>query len=325
MAYANIPPNLQDMFYSLGDRVAKLESGPSGPQDTADAAQATANTASSTAVAAQTTANGALTSANGKNIITYSSITGLTGTTTGKAPDGVTYTVTPSGLTDTFPATISSGATNITGDTWYVFNAAGNIIAQYKGTGGAYPGGTSWNRTQLTSMTVTTLDAGKITTGVLDATLVTVTTSATATNSITFSGANTSIDFKVGSPVAHIIPYSGGGSAIGVLMHYGASADPGGNTFPQTFAIQASAGIAGSSTYSIISTTGGNAIYGGISISGMTGAAITGAQGNTYRAVTTNGTNGSVYYGYNIYYASGGDPTVTSPTDSRVGDVYFSY
>ena len=71
MAYVNIPPNLQDMFYSLGDRVAKLESGPSGPQDTADAAQATAvsaqgtaATAYSQAVSAQSEAATALAQAN---------------------------------------------------------------------------------------------------------------------------------------------------------------------------------------------------------------------------------------------------------------------
>ena len=38
MAYVNLPANLQDMFYTLSDRVTKLETGPSGPQDTADAA-----------------------------------------------------------------------------------------------------------------------------------------------------------------------------------------------------------------------------------------------------------------------------------------------
>jgi hypothetical protein len=71
MAYVNIPPNLQDMFYSLADRIAKLESGPSGPQDTADTAQATAvsaqgtaSTAYSQAVSAQSQAATALAQAN---------------------------------------------------------------------------------------------------------------------------------------------------------------------------------------------------------------------------------------------------------------------
>jgi hypothetical protein len=56
MAYVNIPPNLQDMFYGLSDRIAKLESGPSGPQDTADAAQSTASSAQGTASTAYTQA-----------------------------------------------------------------------------------------------------------------------------------------------------------------------------------------------------------------------------------------------------------------------------
>jgi hypothetical protein len=71
MAYVNIPPNLQDMFYSLADRIAKLESGPSGPQDTADTAQSTAvsaqgtaSTAYSQAVSAQSQAATALAQAN---------------------------------------------------------------------------------------------------------------------------------------------------------------------------------------------------------------------------------------------------------------------
>ena len=42
MSYVNLPVNLQDMFYTLSDRVTKLETGPSGPQDTADYASTTA-------------------------------------------------------------------------------------------------------------------------------------------------------------------------------------------------------------------------------------------------------------------------------------------
>ena len=57
----------------------------------------------------------------------------------------------------------------------------------------------------------------------------------------------------------------------------------------------------------------------------MSAPSMTGAVGNIYRAVTTLGTNGTTYYGYGVYWASGGDPTVSSPSGSQVGDIYFSY
>ena len=186
MAYTNIPPNLQDMFYSLDDRIRKLESGPSSAASDASAAY-------STAVAAQTTATGAQTTADGKNTVTYS--TSGPGSTANKA-----------------------------GDIWWEYTTGGVIIAQWTGAGG-----TSWNSNTLDNAVIANLNAGKITAGILDASLVTVTTSPSASNSITFSGANTSIDFKRGGSVlGHIVPFY----SNGVLMHYGASADPTGGTYP---------------------------------------------------------------------------------------------
>jgi len=38
MAYANLTPNLQDMFNQINDRLRKLESGPNSAQYAADAA-----------------------------------------------------------------------------------------------------------------------------------------------------------------------------------------------------------------------------------------------------------------------------------------------
>ena len=202
MAYTNLPLNLQDMFYSLNDRVAKLETGPNAPQVTADSAFSLATSATSTAVAAQTTATGALTTANGKNTVYYS-------------------TTTP------------GSTANTAGDIWYQYGTSGSylnkVIAQWSGAGG-----TTWNTVKISGLVVANIDAGSITTGTLNATLVTITTTTTGANSITFSGANNSIDFVAGgSPVAHILPLGAGGSAYGLIMHYGASADPGGNTFPQ--------------------------------------------------------------------------------------------
>ena len=230
MAYVNLPANLQDMFYTLSDRVTKLETGPSGPQDTADAANIAATAASATAVAAQTTATGAQTTANGKNTVYYN-----------------TYDPT--------------SQANTAGDLWFTYTTGGIVTAQWTGQGG-----TSWTQNTLASTVIANLDAGKITTGILDATLVTVTTSPTASNSITFSGANTSIDFKVGgTPRAHIVPLS----AYGILMHYGTYADPGGTTYPQMYIGSSNASMGASSSYYFSSVVGQNYAVGSTTVSGQ--------------------------------------------------------
>jgi len=64
MAFVNLPPNLQDLFYSITDRVAKLETGPNSAQTTADTAQSTASSAQTTAATAISNANAALAQAN---------------------------------------------------------------------------------------------------------------------------------------------------------------------------------------------------------------------------------------------------------------------
>ena len=79
MAFVNLPPNLQDMFYAISDRVAKLETGPNQPGYDADAAQATAvsaqgvaNQATIAANLANTQATTAIALANTKNTVFYS-------------------------------------------------------------------------------------------------------------------------------------------------------------------------------------------------------------------------------------------------------------
>jgi len=63
MAFVNLPPNLQDIFNGIGDRIAKLESGPNSAAYTADTASTQATTASSQATTALATANTALANA----------------------------------------------------------------------------------------------------------------------------------------------------------------------------------------------------------------------------------------------------------------------
>lgn len=63
MAYANLTPNLQDMFNQINDRLRKLESGPNSAQYSADSAQSTANSAQSAATTALANAATAYTAA----------------------------------------------------------------------------------------------------------------------------------------------------------------------------------------------------------------------------------------------------------------------
>jgi len=254
MTYVNVPANLRDMFQNLSDRINKLELAPSGPQDTADTAITTANSASATAVAAQTTATGAQTTANGKNTVHYSS--GTPGSTA-----------------------------NTAGDIWFQFDGSNNIIGQWTGQGG-----TSWQSNQITSTVIANLDAGKITTGTLNATLVTVTTSPSASNSITFSGANTSIDFKVsGSTIGHIVPLS----SYGVLIHYGSLADPGGGSYPQMYVGSSNVSMfANSSNGLSVGTSTGVVVNGGLTVN--TGTLASGTH-NINSGTTILNSGGTIY------------------------------
>lgn len=104
----------------------------------------------------------AQTAANGKNTVGYGPITGLSGTTSGYGPNGTIYYVT--GGTPVFPSTISySGANQQKGDTFFSYNTAGNIIAQYTATNGS-----SWSKTLISSQTISELDVGKLTAGTIN-------------------------------------------------------------------------------------------------------------------------------------------------------------
>lgn len=121
MAFVNLPPNLQDMFYSLSDRIMKLETGPNQAMYTAETAQGTSNQAITIALTAQSVATQAeidainagiqavnaasqatlassqatqaQLSANGKNTIYYgTAATPGIGTITGASANGTTIT-----------------------------------------------------------------------------------------------------------------------------------------------------------------------------------------------------------------------------------------
>jgi trimeric autotransporter adhesin len=56
MAFVNLPPNLQDMFYGITDRIAKLETGPNQAMYTAEEAQLSAQGSLEIALTAQSVA-----------------------------------------------------------------------------------------------------------------------------------------------------------------------------------------------------------------------------------------------------------------------------
>jgi len=126
MAFVNLPPNLQDLFYSITDRVAKLETGPNSAQTTADAAQSTASSAQADATTAISNANAALAQAK----IAYA----LAGTSLQKDANTITNSsnnmtaINANGITVYSGASMSSGAR-------VIMNSAG--IAGYNSSGTA--------------------------------------------------------------------------------------------------------------------------------------------------------------------------------------------
>jgi len=123
MAFVNLPPNFQDMFYSITDRIAKLETGPNQAMYTAEAAQGSAQSATAIALNAQSVAEQAeidainagiqannaaaqatlassqatqaQLSANGKNTIFYGTLsTPGTGNISNASANGTTITYT---------------------------------------------------------------------------------------------------------------------------------------------------------------------------------------------------------------------------------------
>ena len=148
MAYANLTPNLQDMFAQINDRLRKLESGPNSAAYSASSAQSTADTALANAATAYTAAQASLqpsanTITNASNQITAINASGIevrTGTSNPRvvlngnglagfnASGGTTFAILSSDGSAHFAGAIT-GST-ITGST---LNINGNFIVD--GTG----------------------------------------------------------------------------------------------------------------------------------------------------------------------------------------------
>ena len=151
MAYTNIPPNLQDMFYSLDDRIRKLESGPSSAASDASDALSTANTALANAATAYAAAQASLqpsasTIVNSTNQITAIATNGITVYSGSSASTGARVVMNSAGIAGynssgsaTFSISASTGAANFAGSitgstiTGSTLNINGNFIVDGSG------------------------------------------------------------------------------------------------------------------------------------------------------------------------------------------------
>jgi len=107
-------------------------------------------------------------SASGKNTIYYR--IGTT-TTSSRAPDGNTYSITEgsgtTGPSSGFPVGPITGQTAIDGDTWFAYNVNKRVIAQY--TYSSSSGG--WIQTKVDGLVIANIDAGAITSGTIYASI----------------------------------------------------------------------------------------------------------------------------------------------------------
>ena len=175
MAFVNLPANLQDMFNSLNDRIAKLETGPNQAMYTAESAQGSAQSASAQSAQALATANTALANAataytaavnslqpsaatitNSTQQITAINTGGIT-VYSGSATSGARVVMNSTGLagynsggSPTFAILASTGAASFSGSitgsaiTGSTLNISGNCIIDASGyltaTGAAVTG-----------------------------------------------------------------------------------------------------------------------------------------------------------------------------------------
>lgn len=305
MAFVNIPPNFQDMFYNITDRIMKLETGPNQAMEYAEVAQAQATASELLAIAAGVEANNAAAQA----VIAQSQATIASSQATAAQTSA-------NGKNKNYYSTSGPGSTaNIAGDLWFQYGVSApytnKVIAQFVGQGG-----TTWASMPISGLVVTNLDAGSITTGTLSAIQISAGSGAnsfnvsstgvmsaqgvyvkgaivadsgtftgsiradagyfgtgsggtllngwsitgtgltavgtgnltgglitgatfqtsTGTEAVIMNGAQNAIQFKAaGSVVANMVPLVSAGSVYGLLMHYGATADPSGATRPQIY------------------------------------------------------------------------------------------
>jgi len=246
MAFVNLPPNLQDMFYALSDRIAKLETGPNQPGYDADAAQATAVSAQALALTSQSTASTAQVQAINAGIqanIAQSQATIAQSQATIASSQAVAAQTSANGKnTINYSSSTPSGSGINVGDIWWQYSGS-TLIGQWSWNG------SSWNPAPITNSVISNLDAGKITTGILNA---------------------IEINAGTGGTAFHVSP-SGYLSAQGVYIKGNITADSG--TFNGTI-------VANTGYFGGYGTTGNYWSIGSNGITGVGSATITAGQIN---------------------------------------------
>lgn len=277
-------------------------------------------------VTAANAAAAAQSSANGKNRIIY----GAAGTTTdqGQAPNLQYYTVNAN--TDTFSATYSNSTGNIEGDTWFVRNSVGSIIAQYTIVSG------TWTRTTVASQVIGNLDAGKISAGTISVAL-----------GITNPSGNFKVDASTGKLTAFNADITGGITVASGTNFWTSTGLYANTTSNGTIELYASNGIENGSTdglttsYSTkiskikMTASGGTQIFGIPAQKGVTsiGNYVTdaytgnsawglGSAGRT-RVLIEDIYDGQVRLGLGVYYGQRTSPP--SASTGYVGDFWVSW
>lgn len=172
MAFTNLPPNLQDMFYNLQDQINKLVTGPNQAMYTAESAQGSAQYAYQAAQDAQSVATQAQIQAINAGVqanYALSQATIAQSQATIASTQATQAQVTANGKNKVYYSTSTPGTTaNTVGDIWYQYGTTGTyankVIAQWTGAGG-----TSWTSVTVSGLVLANLDAGSITTGTLSA------------------------------------------------------------------------------------------------------------------------------------------------------------
>lgn len=322
---ANAPATTEQLT-ATDAAAAQAVADATAAQAAAAAAQADADTAYDTAVAANTAASTAQATANGKNKVTYStSAPGSTANTAGdiwfqygtSAPNvgriiaqysgagGTSWTQTTisglvvanldAGSITTGTLSVALGITGTSGN-FSVNAVTGALVASsatITGTVNALSGyfGSPTNGYSISSTGLVGVGSGVIIGGQIQ--------TSSGNEAIILNGSANAIQFKAaGSVVANMVPLTAGGSAYGLLMHYGATPDPSGGTRPQMFigsgnvSISAAAGVSigVSNSIGVTISTGsiGTQISGPLDINGtMRYPGITTGSGSTMVVVTT--------------------------------------
>lgn len=288
-------------------------------QATATAAQTSASTAYDTAVAANTAASTAQTTANGKNKVTYStSAPGSTANTAGDiwfqygtvAPNvgriiaqysgagGTNWTqTTVSGLVvanidagsiTTGTLSVALGITGTSGN-FSVNAVTGSLVASSATITGAVNAtsgyfGSATNGYSISSTGLVGVGTGVIIGGQIQ--------TSSGNEAVILNGSANAVQFKAaGSVVANMLPLVAGGSAYGLLMHYGATPDNSGGTFPQIYIGSTNISMNvkdGTNFRGLGISTSGTSFNGPLTVNGtMTYPGITTASGSTMVVVAT--------------------------------------